>query len=95
MQGRKTFTPKILYSISLQDLVPKNNFYRRLSSLIDFHWIYQQTASYYGSEGQESIDPPFSLKSALWVISTTLQVTAGLLTFVPTALPFVCFLVMI
>lgn len=47
----------MLYSISLQELVPKNNFYRRLSSLIDFHWIYKQTASYYGSEGQESIDP--------------------------------------
>ncbi len=57
MQGRKSFSPKMLYSISLQELVPANNFYRRLSSLIDFHWIYKQTASYYGSEGQESIDP--------------------------------------
>src|SRR5215210_2444728 len=57
MQGRKTFTPKMLYSISLQELVPQNNFYRRLHSLIDFHWLYKETASYYGSEGQESIDP--------------------------------------
>ena len=57
MQGRKIFTPKMLYSISLQELVPKNNFYRKLLSLIDFHWLYKETASYYGSEGQESIDP--------------------------------------
>ncbi len=47
----------MLYSISLQELVPQNNFYRRLLSLIDFHWIYKETSSYYGSEGQESIDP--------------------------------------
>src|ERR1051325_6676098 len=57
MQGRKTFTPKMLYSISLQEMVPQNNFYRRLLSSIDFHWLYKETASYYGSEGQESIDP--------------------------------------
>ena len=47
----------MLYSISLQELVPQNNFYRRLLTLIDFHWLYKETASYYGSEGQESIDP--------------------------------------
>ena len=57
MQGRKTFTPKMLYSISLQELVPKNNFYRRLLSSIEFHWLYKETAPYYGREGQESIDP--------------------------------------
>lgn len=65
MQGRKTFIPKMLYSISLQELVPKNNFYRRLLSLIDFRWIYKQTASYYGSEGQESIDPVVFFKILL------------------------------
>jgi transposase len=65
MQGRKTFTPKMLYSISLQEMVPKNNFYRRLLSLIDFHWIYKETAPYYGSEGQESIDPVVFFKILL------------------------------
>ena len=65
MQGRKTFTPKMLYSVNLQDLVPKNNFYLRLLSLLDFHWIYKQTASYYGKEGQESIDPVVFFKILL------------------------------
>jgi transposase len=57
MQGRKTFMPKMLYSVSLQDLVPENNFYRRLLTALDLHWLYKQTAAYYGTEGQESIDP--------------------------------------
>src|SRR4051812_23911619 len=57
MQGKKTFTPKILYSISLQELVPENNFYRRLLKALDLHWLYKETADYYGTEGQESIDP--------------------------------------
>lgn len=57
MQGKKTFTPKMLYSISLQDLVPANNFYCRLLTVLDLRWLYKQTAAYYGTEGQESIDP--------------------------------------
>ncbi len=57
MQGRKTFTPKMLYSVNLQELVPENNFYRRLLSVLDLHWLYKETADYYGMEGQESIDP--------------------------------------
>ena len=57
MQGRKTFQPKALYCVSLQELVPENNFYRRLLSVLDLHWLYKETADYYGTEGQESIDP--------------------------------------
>ncbi len=57
MQGKKTFTPKMLYSISLEELVPENNFYRRLRTALDLHWLYKETADYYGTEGQESIDP--------------------------------------
>jgi hypothetical protein len=43
MQGRKTFSPKMLYSISLQELVPENNFYRRLLTALDLHWLYKET----------------------------------------------------
>lgn len=57
MQGKKIFTPKMLYSISLSDLVPENNFYRRLLKGLDLHWLYKETTTYYGTEGQESIDP--------------------------------------
>jgi transposase len=57
MQGKKLYTPKMLYSISLQELVPKDNFYRRLLTTLDLHWLYKETQCYYGAEGQESIDP--------------------------------------
>ena len=57
MQGKKELVPKMLYSISLQELVPKDNFYRRLGQTLDLHFLRAATAPYYGSEGQESIDP--------------------------------------
>lgn len=57
MQGRKELVPKMLYSVSLQELVPKDNFYRKLSQNLDLHFLRAATAAYYGSEGQESIDP--------------------------------------
>lgn len=57
MQGNKFINPKLLYQVSLNDLVPKDNFYRKIDQLIDFHFLYEDTADYYGSEGNESIDP--------------------------------------
>ena len=30
MQGRKEFTPKMLYQVYLTDLIPEHNFYRLL-----------------------------------------------------------------
>ncbi|EOG6905674.1 hypothetical protein ACLH3R_002340 [Flavobacterium psychrophilum] len=38
-------------------MVPADNFYRRLSTELDLHFIYKATQKYYGKEGQESIDP--------------------------------------
>ena len=57
MQGRKIFNPQLLYELSLDNLVPQDNFYRKLSESLDFHFLYQSTKKYYGREGQESIDP--------------------------------------
>jgi transposase len=57
MQGRKDFTPKILYQVHLDTLVPADNFYRQLDATFDLHFIYKETKKYYGTEGQESIDP--------------------------------------
>jgi len=37
--------------------VPEDNFYRRLKEAIDLGWLYKETSKYYGTEGQESIDP--------------------------------------
>ncbi len=35
----------------------KDNFYRKLAQVLDLQFIYRETAHYYGTEGQESIDP--------------------------------------
>ena len=65
MQGRKELTPKMLYQVHLQDLIPEYNFYRLLDNAIDFHFLYKATAPYYGQEGQESIDPVVFFKICL------------------------------
>ncbi len=47
----------MLYTVTLEQLVPADNFYRRLNKELTLHWLYAATKSYYGGEGQESIDP--------------------------------------
>src|SRR5690554_672887 len=65
MQGKKTFTPKLFYDISLERLVSEDNFYRKLSASLDFQFLYQATEQYYGQEGQQSIDPVVFFKILL------------------------------
>ncbi len=57
MQGKKLLTPELFTTVNIYDLVPMDNFYRRLSKELDLQFIYQATKKYYGKEGQESIDP--------------------------------------
>ncbi len=42
----------------------KDNFYRKLAQVLDLQFIYRETAHYYGTEGQESIDPVIFVFSA-------------------------------
>ncbi len=65
MQGKKQIKPKMLYTITLEQLVPADNFYRRLKKAIDLNWLYKGTQKYYGVEGQESIDPVVFFKICL------------------------------
>jgi transposase len=65
MQGRKPFVEKIFTSFQLSDRVPPDNFYRILKDTIDLHFIYPATQPYYGSEGQQSIDPVVFFKLIL------------------------------
>ena len=57
MQGKKQFTEKLFTNFQLSDRVPEDNFYRRLKSVVELPWLYKATKKYYGSEGQQSIDP--------------------------------------
>jgi transposase len=65
MQGKKQIEPKMLYTITLEQLVPQDNFYRRLKKVIAMDWLYKATTKYYGSEGQEGIDPVVFFKICL------------------------------
>lgn len=65
MQGRKNYIPKLMYQVHLDELVPKDNFYRQLDATLDLHFVYDATAIYYGDEGQESIDPVVFFKICL------------------------------
>lgn len=65
MQGRQEIQPKLFYQVNLEQLVPADNFYRRLSQSLDLQFLYRATAGYYGSEGQESIDPVVFFKMLL------------------------------
>ncbi|MDO5655765.1 MAG: transposase [Flavobacteriaceae bacterium] len=65
MQGRKDFTPKLFYELSLDGLVPKEDFYRKVNDHLALHFLYDATAQYYGTEGQQSIDPVVFFKILL------------------------------
>jgi len=65
MQGRKTFEEQLFTNFLLSDRVPADNFYRRLKDTLDLRFIYKATAKYYGTEGQESIDPAVFFKLIL------------------------------
>lgn len=65
MQGKKQYTEQLFKSFQLSQRVPDDNFYRRLRSSLDLHWLYKATASYYGKEGQKSIDPVVFFKLLL------------------------------
>lgn len=65
MQGRQEIQPKMYYNVSLDNLVPEDNFYRKLSQSLNLSYLYKATAKYYGLEGQESIDPVVFFKILL------------------------------
>ena len=65
MQGYKNFKPQLFYELSLDSLVPEDNFYRKVSRELDFRFLYAETKKYYGTEGQQSIDPVVFFKIIL------------------------------
>lgn len=47
IQGKSNFTPQLFVSVKKLDLVPVDNFYRKLLSELDLHFIYKATQKYY------------------------------------------------
>lgn len=65
MQGKKKFSPQLFYELSLDKLVPDDNFYRHINEVLDLRFLYPSTKSYYGREGHQSIDPVVFFKILL------------------------------
>ena len=65
MQGKKQLLPELFTTLNIYDLVPLENFYRKLSAELDLEFLYPATKAYYGNEGQESIDPVVFFKILL------------------------------
>ncbi len=65
MQGKKHYSEKLFKQFQLSDRVPLDNFYRRLKGMVDLQWLYKATKDYYGTEGQQSIDPVVFFKLML------------------------------
>ena len=57
MIGKQVLPDKPGPSLTLEGLVPQDNFYRRLKPLLDLNFLYAAIAPYYGKCGQQSIDP--------------------------------------
>ena len=65
MQGKKQFSEKLFISFQLSSRVPEDNFYRRLKDILNLEWVRRTTMKYYGTEGQQSIDPVVFFKLIL------------------------------
>jgi transposase len=57
MMGTKIRTFSPLESVSLEELVPKDNFYRRLEATIDLSFVRELVRDCYASSGRPSVDP--------------------------------------
>ena len=65
MQGKKHYREQLFKTFQLSERVPEDNFYRRLKDLLNLRWLYKETKQYYGTEGQQSIDPVVFFKLML------------------------------
>jgi transposase len=66
MLGKKKFEPKLMYTVSLEDLVPEDNFYRKLNRLLDLGFVYQRCKNLYGKTGKPSVDSVVFIKLNLF-----------------------------
>jgi len=55
--GRRQFSSKLFYQLSLDRLVPETHLLRRISEAVDFSFVRPLCAPYYSHTGQPSVDP--------------------------------------
>jgi transposase len=65
MLGHKTRDFRPLTAVSLEDLVPEDNFYRQVERSIDLGFVHDLTNDFYSNIGRPSIDPVVFFKLQL------------------------------
>ena len=65
MVGKLVVSDQSGSSLALEELVPQHNLYRRLKQVLDLTFLYAAVEPYYGSCGQQSIDPVVFFKLLL------------------------------
>lgn len=65
MQGRKARQGKFYWGLSLEQLVPQDDFYRKLEKAVDLSWVGPQVAHRYSAIGRPSVDPEVIVKIEL------------------------------
>lgn len=66
MLGKKKIEPKLLYTVTLEDLVPEDEFYRQVDKILDLNFVYKECAEIYGKTGNPSLDPVVFFKLVLY-----------------------------
>jgi hypothetical protein len=57
MVGKQASVDQHGTCLTLEGLVPKDNFYRRLKAILTLNFLYAAVEPYYGKCGHQSIDP--------------------------------------
>lgn len=81
MQGKHHHQPRLFVPVTLDSLVPDDNFYRHLDSALNLQFLYGETELFYGTEGQQSIDPTVFFKILLVGYLNNLQSDRKLIQF--------------
>lgn len=66
MLGKKKFEPKLMYNLTLDELVPEDNIYRQIDKFLDLRFVYKECEKLYGKTGKPSIDPVVFFKLELF-----------------------------
>jgi isocitrate/isopropylmalate dehydrogenase len=76
MMGTKerNFQP-LSEEISLEDLVPEDNFYRRLQQKLDLSFVRELVEDRYAASGRPSVDPEVFFSAYNW--SCSMRVSAA------------------
>ena len=64
-------------AVSLEDLVPANNFYRHVEAKLDLNFVRDWVTKHYADRGRPSIDPVILFKLQLVMFFQLMNVTVA------------------